>query len=194
MVWRWAGQEEKQHKQEVELAAVDVKAFKKMSLEEKKSVRRKKDKLKHAKLAKTKLHSKILTCSQCGDRFAGPVSTAARQRRFSPGWVAPSHRRCVCRRSGRTRTTCTARSTATTSLQGGEARCAQRQKASLWRRGRGQSRSMAFEIDQVPVATLRKPAGQKAGNKRRQPPTTTTRFSCGGLGMRRRTGLQKQRR
>ena len=85
---RAAGQEEKQHKQEVELAAVDVKAFKKMSLEEKKAVRRKKDKLKHAKLAKTKLHSKILTCSQCGDRFAGPVSTAARQRRSSLRRVA----------------------------------------------------------------------------------------------------------
>ena len=88
MVWRWAGQEEKQHKQEVELAAVDVKAFKKMSLEDKKAVRRKKDKLKHAKLAKTKLHSKILTCSQCGDRFAGTVSTAARQRCFLLGCVA----------------------------------------------------------------------------------------------------------
>ena len=88
MVWRWAGQEEKQHKQEVELAAVDVKAFKKMSLEDKKAVRRKKDKLKHAKLAKTKLHSKILTCSQCGDRFAGPVSTAARQRCSSLGRVS----------------------------------------------------------------------------------------------------------
>ena len=95
MVWRWAGQEEKQHKQEVELAAVDVKAFKKMSLEEKKAVRRKKDKLKHAKLAKTKLHSKILTCSQCGDRFAGPVSTAPRQRCSSLGCVVSSHRPVV---------------------------------------------------------------------------------------------------
>ena len=157
---RAAGQEEKQHKQEVELAAVDVKAFKKMSLEEKKAVRRKKDKLKHAKLAKTKLHSKILTCSQCGDRFAGPVSTAARQLHVCSllGRVSHTDPPLCCRRSGRTRTTCTARSTATTSLQGGEVRCAQRQKASLWRRGRGQSRSMAFEIDQVRVATLRKPA------------------------------------
>ena len=93
---RAAGQEEKQHKQEVELAAVDVKAFKKMSLEEKKAVRRKKDKLKHAKLAKTKLHSKILTCSQCGDRFAGPVSTAARQRCFLLGYGALAHDAPLC--------------------------------------------------------------------------------------------------
>ena len=131
---RAAGQEEKQHKQEVELAAVDVKAFKKMSLEEKKAVRRKKDKLKHAKLAKTKLHSKILTCSQCGDRFAGPVSTAARQLHVCSllGRVSHTDPPLCCRRSGRTRTTCTARSTATTSPQGGEVvtRHCGRQKAS----------------------------------------------------------------
>lgn len=50
----------------------DIATFKKLSLEEKRSIRAKKDKLKRSKMVKAKVSAKACVCDKCGDRFAGP--------------------------------------------------------------------------------------------------------------------------